>query len=287
MQKISSIKNEIKNKRKYKVITFLGIKIKFRQKSYEIEQKINLLSKKIENQNKQQQEKLKKQENKLSKQNEKIENLRKSLEKYTLWQNNFYREIPLDFPALLSLDEKELLIKYFKNSKNYLEFGPGGSTFVALLNSNCNIVAVESDLDWVDYLRTYKYIHNNENNRLKFIYVDIGKIKSVGKPLNNEKREDYPNYSTGIYEKLNSKNFDLAFVDGRFRVACVLGIILNCSKDITIMVHDYSFREYYHVIEEFLDIIDNSETLYVFKIKNEINKNRVEELYEEYKYSFE
>ena len=51
LEKIFSIKNEIKNKRKYKVITFLGFKIKFRQKSYDLEQQIKSLSKKLEKQN--------------------------------------------------------------------------------------------------------------------------------------------------------------------------------------------------------------------------------------------
>ena len=67
-QKFFSVKNEIKNKRKYKVITFLGIKIKFRQKSYEIEQQIKSLCKKINKQK----EQIKKQEIAIKAQNERI-----------------------------------------------------------------------------------------------------------------------------------------------------------------------------------------------------------------------
>ena len=75
LEKIFSIKNEIKNKRKYKVITFLGFKIKFRQKSHELEQQINMLSEKLKKQNIQsinQQKYINEQQRKLLKQDEKI-----------------------------------------------------------------------------------------------------------------------------------------------------------------------------------------------------------------------
>ncbi len=289
LEKIFSIKNEIKNKRKYKVITFLGFKIKFRQKSYDLEQQINMLSEKLKKQNIQsinQQKYINEQQRKLLKQDEKIKKLSKSLEKYTLWQNNFYREIPLDFPIMLSLDEKEFLIKYFKNSKNYLEFGAGGSTFLALLNSNCNIISVESDLDWINYLCSYKFIRNSEDNRLKLNHIDIGKTKNYGAPLNDDKKENYPQYSKDVFQKINPKEFDLVFIDGRFRVACALQTILNCSKDVKILIHDYPKRKYYHIIEEFLDVAENADTLYSFKIKDNIDVERVKELYEEYKYEY-
>lgn len=279
MKKIFSLTYE----KNHKIINFLGIKIKFRKKETVLEQKLNLLSKQFTKQNKE----IKKLNEKLTKQKEKYAKLNKRFKKCAVWQNNFYRTIPVDYPMLLSIDERELLIKYFKDSKNYLEFGPGGSTFAALLNSNCRITAIESDQDWIDYLRTYKFISDNENNRLNFIYVDIGKIKNIGKPLNDEKKENYPNYSTGIYNNIEAEDFDLALVDGRFRVACVLGIILNCKHDIKIMIHDYPEREYYHEIEEFLDVVETSDTLYVFKIKNDIDRNRVAEFYEKYKYQYE
>ena len=124
--------------------------------------------------------------------------------------------------------------------KNYLEFGTGGSTFMALLNSDCHIVSVESDIEWINFMRTYKIILNNENSRLEFLPIDIGKTKSFGRPLNDEKRENYPQYSKYVFQKNNSKEFDLIFVDGRFRVACVLQAILNCPKDIKILVTIYN-----------------------------------------------
>ena len=136
-------------------------------------------------------------------------------------------------------------------------------------------------------MRSYHFIKSQENGRLKFNCFDIGKTEKWSRPISDEKRDNYPDYSVGIYQNINSKDIDLAFIDGRFRVACVLGVILNCSKDIKILVHDYPEREYYHVIEEFLDIVEIADTLYSFKIKDNVDIERVKELYEEYKYQYE
>ena len=73
-------------------------------------------------------------------------------------------------------------------------------------------------------------------------------------------------------------------IDGRFRVACALATIMNCKKSTKIMIHDYTFRQYYHILEEFLDIVETIDTLVVFKIKNNVDMKKVEELYNEYKY---
>ena len=70
------------------------------------------------------------------------------------------------------------------------------------------------------------------------------------------------------------KNFDLVFVDGRFRVACVLQTILNCKNPI-ILVHDYPDRGYYHIIEKYLNVIEAKNSLYVFRKKENISDEDV------------
>ena len=51
-----------------------------------------------------------------------------------------------------------------------------------------------------------------------------------------------------------------------------------------IMFHDYTIREHYHVVEEFSEKTNTVDTLAIFKIKNNINLEKVEKLYQEYKY---
>lgn len=61
------------------------------------------------------------------------------------WQCNFYNDIPNKFPLIMTEKEQEILIKYIKQSKVFLEFGSGGSTFLSVIHGNCTIYSVESD----------------------------------------------------------------------------------------------------------------------------------------------
>ena len=67
------------------------------------------------------------------------------------------------------------------------------------------------------------------------------------------------------------KPFDVYFIDGRFRVACVCSALLHASKfgrrDSTIFMHDYGARPSYHVVEEFTDIIETSRSGNLVKLR--------------------
>lgn len=189
------------------------------------------------------------------------------------------------YPIRLSDFEKELLINKLKVCEHYLEFGSGGSTFLAILEGNCKkIVSVESDSKWIEYLRTFETIKQAEKNILSFEYINIGEVGDWGTPLEENKKELFPNYSSKVFNGTN--NYDLVFIDGRFRVACTMQTILNCGNDVTIIMHDYNNRPQYHCILEFLNIIYTLDTMAVFKIKPDADKEKVIQRYEEYKYNF-
>ena len=212
-------------------------------------------------------------------------NLNSQLTLFKEWQINFNRQVPNKYPIRLTDDEISLLCKYLQSSKNYLEFGSGGSTFLALINSVPDIYSVESDADWIEYLRTYKIIQNAEQNeQLKFHHVDIGKTKEWGYPADDSKRDNYGLYSSDIFNTIKNTDIDLVFIDGRFRVACAISAIMNCNSDIRIILHDYTIREYYKTIEKFLDIVESADTLVVFKPKTDLSKTELNEIYEQYKY---
>ena len=102
------------------------------------------------------------------------------------------------YPIRLSEFERSLLIKKLKESKKYLEFGSGGSTFLAILEGSCDkIVSVESDPKWIEYLKTFDTI--NEAKNLGFESVDIGKVGDWGTPIEEDKRELFPNYSSNVF----------------------------------------------------------------------------------------
>ncbi|WP_285818972.1 hypothetical protein [Helicobacter bilis] len=127
--------------------------------------------------------------------------------------------------------EREYLENAFKTHNQivggggeYLEFGSGGSTFLALLHSNMRITSVESDKEWLAHLSEWDMIKQNlSTQRLSFFHVDIDKTGAWGVPLELNKRESFPNYSKQIFTHRN--DFSMVFVDGRFRAAYILQVL--------------------------------------------------------------
>ena len=120
-----------------------------------------------------------------------------------------------------------------------------------------------------------------------FIYpVDIGPTCEWGYPQSDNSKSLFPAYSSSIFKVIDNKAIDLAFVDGRFRVACTLRIILECytNNNLDILIHDFWNREKYHLVLKYLDIVDRVDSLGVFSIKKSIDLKSVHKDYEAYKF---
>lgn len=193
-----------------------------------------------------------------------------------------------EYPIALSDLEKEFLVKSISGSKSYLEFGSGGSTFLALTKTDIPlVVSVESDMAWLNHLRKWDCITKNEAaKRLRFLHVNIGKTGDWGVPVEPDKKDLFPDYSAAPFRPGAKTKFDSVFIDGRFRVACALQTILHCDANTKILMHDYTFRLHYHVILQFLDIVDVVDTMVLFRLKSDISKKEVLAMYDEYKYIF-
>ena len=189
------------------------------------------------------------------------------------------------FPISLSDNERRFLIDNIRDSKKHLEFGSGGSTLLALTNTQIPyIISVESDNNWIKYLETFDTFSMFKKNRLHFLYVDIGPTGMWGVPTDEvNNKHKYPLFSTKPFEI--SKNYDSVFIDGRFRVACTIQTVLNCSKKTKILIHDFCNRPEYHVVLQFLDIIDVADMLALLKIKDNINRSLLLELFDKYKFN--
>nr|WP_299170434.1 hypothetical protein [uncultured Allomuricauda sp.] len=203
-------------------------------------------------------------------------------------QVDSYSPYPLFYHWRMSKNEKKMFDRILKKAKGYLEFGSGGSTIRALQKSNAKIYSIESSKDWIEFMRKYLIVRYNEGTRLNFSHVYIGDTKEWGYPVNDSSKHLFPKYSSSIFETLDSENLDAFFIDGRFRVACVLSVILQISSfDIsnkTILVHDFWNREHYHAVLNYLEVIDRVDTLGVFKIKENLNISDVEKDYDQYKF---
>lgn len=269
----------------HKVITILGVKLKIkskklveRQRFASLENRINVVKEEITELNSENKKLCEKYDKQIS--DLKLE-LDKANDKISLLEDKNSCS-PEKFPIRLSDDEKNKIIDNLKLSKSYLEFGAGGSTFIASINSNCEIISVESDNSWIKYIKEWRVL-----DKVDFRYVNIGKIKSWGKPANEDYKSDWSKYSSEVFCDDKAKKADLVFIDGRFRVACTLAAIMNCSDDVKIMIHDFWNRPQYHVLLNYLDTLDKVETLGVFKKKVDINYDEISELYKKYCENYE
>ena len=181
--------------------------------------------------------------------------------------------------------ERELFINTIKNSKYYLEFGGGGSTFLTLKSTDAKVVCVEGDINWINFMRMNYFIYEQELLcRLKFYFVYIGKIRDTSYPIDDSEYDKYPNYSSKVFEDIEKEKIDTVFIDGRFRVSCALQSIINLNKNVIIIIHDFFDRNYYHVLLNYLECINQADTLGVFKIKENIDYNEIKELIKQYQY---
>lgn len=181
--------------------------------------------------------------------------------------------------------EKKMLYSYIGASTNYLEFGSGESTVYASSVPTIKIItSVESSEQFID-----EHLKNNADivdavttGKLSFHIVDIGETRNWGYPKDETKKHLWPNYSLSAFRQ--KTDYDLFFIDGRFRVACTLNCILNSSKNSTILIHDFYGRPEYNVVLNFLNTVDKADTLGVFKKKEGIDLEKVQSLIKIYQY---
>jgi hypothetical protein len=75
---------------------------------------------------------------------------------------------------------------------------------------------------------------------------------------------------------------DLVFVDGRFRVACCLSVILLAASDpgltrsLQVLLHDVGpDRPYYEEVFRFFDVVESVNTLRAMRIKPDVACSQV------------
>ena len=186
-----------------------------------------------------------------------------------------------DIFTFLTEKERYFFTLLLKKCKKYLEFGMGGSTLLAYVTPNIEkIISIDSDYNWIQSIKNFKNLKNDEGKRIILNYIDVGKIGKWGFP--KKKNSKISNYSKQIFQKYEN-DYDLVFIDGISRVACALQVILNCKSDIKILIHDFNYRPYYHILYKYLDIIYTIDSIALFSIKDDIDLNEIKQDYEKYK----
>ena len=145
-------------------------------------------------------------------------------------------------------DERSLFESFVNCSQRFLEFGSGGSTWIAAGKKKEWIISVDSSQQWLQKVADET---KNSPTKPELVYVDIGPIREWELPADEGRRSAWPDYHTKIWTRPESSEADFYFVDGRFRVACALQCLLHAEPGALIAVHDYSDRPYYHVVQKF------------------------------------
>ena len=172
-------------------------------------------------------------------------------------------------------------VKFFidklKSCNQYLEYGTGGSTFLAAKLGK-DFIAVDSDRYFLQAVK--KKIESSGyacKGTQVLRHADIGLTKEWGQPLFQQRIKSrlkkWATYSDFPIRGINSFLPDLILIDGRFRVACALKTIKYLQNKInyTILVDDYVGRNQYKEIERFANLVKLEGRMAVFTQKDEIN----------------
>ena len=131
-------------------------------------------------------------------------------------------------------------LQFMKPENIYFEFGSGGSTNIASYYK-LKTYTVESNALWHEKLK-------NSGINAEYITVDLKVNNNLGLPGPGTTVEDWKKYIQAYKSEYNA---DIILIDGRFRVACALDIFSKIRKDTIVLIHDYTPRKQYHIIENY------------------------------------
>ncbi|MFN3575706.1 MAG: hypothetical protein ACK4TJ_01775 [Tabrizicola sp.] len=150
----------------------------------------------------------------------------------------------LTFPAKVAAFVRSI----YATAGVILEYGSGGSTFVAAASPGKHITSVESDPGWANRMREISAAHDLPSPP-SIVYVNIGPVGAWARALDHQHLESFIGYAQSIWDSPGFKHPDVVLVDGRFRAACFMTAYLNAERPITLLFDDYIKRKEYHVIE--------------------------------------
>lgn len=141
--------------------------------------------------------------------------------------------------------EKAFVQEAYAQANVILEYGSGGSTVLAATLGR-TVFSVESDKDWANALSAHLA---DISDLAKVHFADIGPTGDWGKPKSNAGFANYHKYALSVWDRPDFMEPDLVLIDGRFRPACLVAVMLRAKKPTTVLIDDYDERPYYHAVE--------------------------------------
>lgn len=177
----------------------------------------------------------------------------------------------------VEMDNQELtLFKSFLDlSRRYLEFGSGGSTWLACQTNKEWVISVDSSQQW---LSSVADATSASSTKPLLVHVDIGKLREWGYPADREKESSWSEYHEHVWQRRESAAADLYFVDGRFRVACFVQCVLRSAPGTFIAIHDFANRPQYHAVGTVAREIARANNMSIFLRPQDIDVDAAQQL---------
>ena len=168
--------------------------------------------------------------------------------------------------------ETTVLARYRDKSPNYFEFGCGGST-VFCDSPQRKTKSVDNNEAWLNKVRPLI------GPTTELIYINTGPVLEYGNPVDPTQLAGFADYSLAFCQR--NSDTDLVLVDGRFRVACGLQIVLSNYTGI-VLLHDAE-RSEYQPLFKFFSVLERVENLVALRVRSTADKKEAAVLWEIYK----
>lgn len=151
----------------------------------------------------------------------------------------------------LTLPEAEaaLLAETYAAGRVILEYGSGGSTVLAGEMAGKTVTSVESDWAWVVRMRAW-FVDHPPVSPVRVHHAAIGPTRDWGYPKTPRNHIRWAAYPVEIWDEADFSAPDVVLIDGRFRMACLLTVLLKATRPVTVLWDDYADRPHYHRVEE-------------------------------------
>lgn len=154
-------------------------------------------------------------------------------------------DAPAGFELTFPKAEADYLRAQFTPGRSLLEYGSGGSTVLAA-KSGCRVISVESDRDWAGRMAEH-LAQISADARVH--YADIGPTGAWGAPKGPHGFRRFHAYALSVWDRPDLQAPDLVLIDGRFRAACLLAVLMRADRPTTVLIDDYARRDHYHAVE--------------------------------------
>ena len=156
----------------------------------------------------------------------------------------------MDRPELTFPEEVADWVRgHYQAADCILEYGSGGSTVMASELDGKTVFSVESDRKWYRMMKRYLE-QSDAKSGVVLTHVNIVKVGNWGRPENHDMWRRYHQYPNAVWDREDFEAPDVVLIDGRFRAACFLTVMLRTEKPVTVLFDDYEGRWLYNQVEQ-------------------------------------